>query len=133
MSTVILLFFDGVYSKDAPRCVPHTKSTTMKSTTNKLNLPPLKLQTGIGYSPLTEKVYLGKQNPKKRMWIGEKKDITNSFLQVLNEFLGVGQVREIDVLNEKDNALKETHLLLQIKKDPASIERAIKYLQKQLK
>lgn len=38
----------------------------------------------IGYSPLTEKVYLGnvsKKNPNQ--WVGNKEDITNIFIQVL--------------------------------------------------
>jgi len=32
---------------------------------------------GIGYSPLSDKVYLGKQNTEKRIWVGDKNDITN--------------------------------------------------------
>ena len=43
-------------------------------------------KNGIGYSPLTDKVYLGKQNTEKRIWIGEKKEITNEFLAVASEF-----------------------------------------------
>jgi hypothetical protein len=43
-------------------------------------------KNGIGYSPLTDKVYLGKQNTEKRIWVGEKKDITNEFLAVSHEF-----------------------------------------------
>lgn len=31
---------------------------------------------GIGYSPLTERVYIGRQNRLKGTWIGEKEDIT---------------------------------------------------------
>lgn len=38
----------------------------------------------LGYSPLTEKIYLGKTNPKKpNEWQGDKKDITNNFIQVM--------------------------------------------------
>ncbi len=38
----------------------------------------------LGYSPLSKKIYLGKtkkNNPNE--WSGEKKDITNNFLQVM--------------------------------------------------
>lgn len=38
----------------------------------------------IGYSPLTDRVYLGnvaKNNPNQ--WVGNKTDITNNFIQVL--------------------------------------------------
>ena len=44
------------------------------------------VKNGIGYSPLTDKVYLGKQNTEKRLWVGDKKDITNEFLAVASEF-----------------------------------------------
>ena len=35
----------------------------------------------LGYSPLTEKIYLGKQNGN--YWVGEKRDVTNEFIQVM--------------------------------------------------
>lgn len=101
--------------------------------TEKLNLPPLKsnIKTGIGYSPLTEKIYLGKQNHKTRMWVGDKKDITQEFMAVLNEFIGEGQVREISTLAKDDTPVK-THLFIQILNNKNGIERAIKFLQKEL-
>jgi hypothetical protein len=38
----------------------------------------------LGYSPLTEEIYLGKTNPKKpNEWLGDKKNITNNFIQVM--------------------------------------------------
>ena len=37
----------------------------------------------IGYSPLSERVYIGRINKKKGTWVGEKKDITNDFIQVM--------------------------------------------------
>ena len=37
----------------------------------------MSIKKGIGYSPLTEKIYLGKQNQEKGMWIGEKEDTKN--------------------------------------------------------
>jgi len=33
-------------------------------------------KTGLGLSPITEKIYVGKQNPIKRMWVGKKEDVT---------------------------------------------------------
>lgn len=39
-------------------------------------------KNGIGYSPLTENFYLGKQNKDKGIWIDDKKDITNEFIDV---------------------------------------------------
>jgi hypothetical protein len=35
----------------------------------------------LGYSPLTEKIYLGKQKGKE--WIGEKRDVTSEFIQTM--------------------------------------------------
>lgn len=38
----------------------------------------------IGLSPITGKIYIGKTNQKKpHEWVGEKRDVTNNFLQVL--------------------------------------------------
>jgi hypothetical protein len=38
----------------------------------------------LGFSPLTERVYLGKVNPKKKNeWSGDKKDITSNFIAVM--------------------------------------------------
>lgn len=54
-----------------------------------------KTKTGIGYSELSDKIYLGKQDQKKRMWLGEKADITQDFLRCLFEYLPPGYSRTI--------------------------------------
>ncbi|MDD4970827.1 MAG: hypothetical protein PHT07_15475 [Paludibacter sp.] len=81
----------------------------------------------IGYSPLTQKIYLGKQNKEKRMWVGEKEDITSDFIAVLMEFVGPGEVRRITTIDGI-----EENIVLNIKLNKVSIEKAIKYLQKKL-
>ena len=84
------------------------------------------IKNGIGYSPLTDKVYLGKQNPEKRLWVGEKKDITNEFLAVSSEFFEVNTVRDISCSNGKSN------LFINVQNDKESIEKVIKNLTKRL-
>lgn len=83
-------------------------------------------KNGIGYSPLTDKVYLGKQNKEKRIWVGEKKDITNEFLAVSHEFFEENTIRDIGASNGDSN------LFINIKNDKASIEKVIKNLNKRL-
>jgi len=82
---------------------------------------------GIGYSELSERVYLGRQNREKGMWIGEKEDITSDFLNVANAYFTEGTCREVTTSDGKIN------LMLNIKKDEESIKRCIKHLQKLLK
>lgn len=84
------------------------------------------VKNGIGYSPLTDKVYLGKQNPEKRLWVGDKKDITNEFLAVASEFFKENTVRGISCSNGASN------LFINIKNDKSSIEKVIKNLTKRL-
>lgn len=84
------------------------------------------IKNGIGYSPLTDKVYLGKQNTEKRLWIGAKKDITNEFLAVASEFFEENTVRDIGCSNGASN------LFFNIKNDKTSIEKAIRNLHKRL-
>ena len=81
-------------------------------------------KTGIGYSPLTDKVYLGRQNEEKHIWVGDKKDITNQFLAVSSQFFEVNSVREIKCSNGDSN------LYVNIKNDKSSIDRLIKNLKK---
>jgi hypothetical protein len=83
-------------------------------------------QNGIGYSPLTDKVYLGKQNKKKRIWVGVKKDITNDFIAVASEFFEANTIREIECSNGDSN------IFINIKNDKQSVERLIKNLNKRL-
>jgi hypothetical protein len=84
-------------------------------------------KNGIGYSPLTEKVYLGKQNQEKGLWIGEKKDITNQFLDVAYSYFEEGTVRTIKTIDGKEN------LFINIQNDKESIEKIINHLNKSLK
>ncbi len=84
------------------------------------------VKNGIGYSPLTDKVYLGKQNTDKRLWVCDKKDITNEFLAVAHEFFEQNTVRDISCSNGNSN------LFINIKNDKASIEMVIKNLTKRL-
>lgn len=84
-------------------------------------------KNGIGYSPLTEKVYLGKQNQEKGLWIGEKKDITNQFLDVVYFYFEEGTIRTIKTNDGKEN------LFINIQNDKESIEKIINHLNKSLK
>lgn len=84
------------------------------------------IKNGIGYSPLTDKVYLGKQNTEKRMWVGDKKNITNEFLAVASEYFEENTIRSVSCSNGNSN------LFINIKNDEASIEKTIKNLSKRL-
>lgn len=42
----------------------------------------------LGFSPLTNRVYLGKQN--KDQWVGDKRDVTSEFLQVMLQMFPIG-------------------------------------------
>ena len=83
-------------------------------------------KNGIGYSPLSDKVYLGKQNQEKRMWTGTKEDITNQFLDVSFAYFEENTIRKIGSSSGKEN------LFINIKNDKESIEKIIKNLNKRL-
>jgi len=83
------------------------------------------IKNGIGYSPLTDKVYLGKQNKEKGLWVGDKADITNDFLAVSHAYFSENTSRKID-------CGKGSNLFINVKHDKNSIERMIKHLQKEL-
>jgi hypothetical protein len=78
---------------------------------------------GIGYSPLTDKVYLGTQNQEKGMWVGNKVDITNEFLAVASSYFTEGTVRDISCGNQHN-------LFCNFKKDKVNLKRAINHFQK---
>lgn len=80
-----------------------------------------KIETGIGYSPLTERVFLGKQNQSKGMWVGEKKDITQQFISTMFAYIEPNTSRTIKTGKEKN-------IFMNIKNDKASIEMAIEFL-----
>jgi len=83
------------------------------------------MKKGIGYSPLTDKIYIGKQNKAKGMWVGEKEDITNDWLNIAFEYFEENTIRNIGS-SGKEN------LFINIRKDKESIERVIKSLKKEL-
>ena len=87
----------------------------------------MSVKNGIGFSPLTDKIYLGKQNTEKRMWIGEKKDITSDFIAVAFEYFEPNTVRNISLVNGLDE-----HLLINVKNDKNGIEKVIKNLENRL-
>lgn len=52
----------------------------------------------LGYSPLTEKIYLGRlKKNKPNEWAGEKKDMTSNFISVLLQKFEPGTETEITV------------------------------------
>ena len=83
-------------------------------------------KTGIGYSPLSDKVYLGKQNTEKRMWVGEKSDITSDFIAVSLEYYEENTIRSVGSTSGNMN------LIINIKNDKESLERTIKNLYKRI-
>ena len=85
----------------------------------------MSIRKGIGHSPLTDKVYLGKQNKAKGMWVGEKEDITNDFINVAFQYFEENTIRNIG-----SPSSKEENLFINIKNDKESIERVVKNLQK---
>lgn len=84
------------------------------------------VKNGIGYSPLSDKVYLGKQNTEKGLWVGEKKDITSEFIAVSLEYFSENTIRDIGCSNGDSN------LVINIKNDKKSIEKLIKSLSKRI-
>lgn len=81
---------------------------------------------GIGYSELTERIYLGRQNREKGMWIGDKEDITSDFIQVMFQYVPENNTRTVGSSDGHSN------IFLNIKEDVESIQKAIKFLQKKL-
>ena len=83
------------------------------------------IKSGIGYGPLTDRVYYGRQNRAKCTWVGKKEDITNAFIGASLQYFELNTIREIGV--EKD-----LHLIIHIKNDKASIKKLIRNLTKRL-
>ena len=82
-------------------------------------------RNGIGYSPLTDRVYLGKQNKEKGMWVGDKVDITNDFLAVAHAYFEENTSRKV-------SCSKGSNLFINVKNDKEGLEKMIKHLQKEL-
>lgn len=79
-----------------------------------------KIESGIGYSPLTDKVYMGRQNATKGMWVGDKKDITNQFIATAFAYFEENTIRKIETKGKGEN------LFINIKKDQESLLRLAK-------
>lgn len=80
---------------------------------------------GIGYIDLTDRVFIGRQNRKKRMWIGEKEDITNQFLDVASYYFSENSIRTVE-------SESTSSLFIHIRNDKKSIEKLIKNLKELL-
>jgi hypothetical protein len=82
------------------------------------------IESKLGYSSLTEHVYWGKTNSDKPgIWIGDKKDVTENFLNVIIDgYLSKNTKRDIMV----DGKIK--YSLMNIEHSKESIDRAIKIL-----
>ena len=98
---------------------PNQEITTKQITT-------MAVKNGIGYSPLTDRVYLGKQNQSKGIWTGAKTDITNQFIDVAFAYFEENTIRTIDVSNGNQN------IIINVKNDKAGIEKILKHLNKRL-
>ncbi|WP_045993467.1 DUF7446 family protein, partial [Halomonas sp. S2151] len=58
-------------------------------------------RSGLGYSPLSGRIYWGRQNPKTGMWVGnDKRDVTSEFLQVMTHKFPVNTAQNISVNGE---------------------------------
>lgn len=82
----------------------------------------------IGYGELTDKIYMGKINFEKGVWIGEKEDITSRFLNVCFEYFPEGEVRSIETPNKN-----KTNMFINVIKSKEDIEKTISFLKKELK
>jgi NADPH:quinone reductase-like Zn-dependent oxidoreductase len=87
----------------------------------------MSIKQGIGYSSLTDKIFIGKQNNKKGMWVGDKEDITNDFLNVCFQYFEEGTVRT--VVSPDSN---KENFFLNIKKDKEALEKLAKFAQKEI-
>lgn len=82
---------------------------------------------GIGYSPLTDRVLLGRQDRTKGMWVGEKEDITNDFIGVMLQYIEPNTIRIFGNGGGVDN-----NLVMHVECTKKGIESGIKALQERL-
>ena len=52
----------------------------------------------LGHSPLTGRIYLGRQ--KGDHWVGDKRDVTSEFLQVMEHKFPIGTAQNVSVNGE---------------------------------
>ena len=83
---------------------------------------------GIGYSSLSDKVYLGGQNPKKGLWVGPKEDITSDFLTVAMQFFEPGTVRTVTAQSSES-----VNTILNIEDTDEGRRKALKHIIKMIK
>jgi len=58
-------------------------------------------RSGLGYSPLSGRVYWGRQNSETGMWVGnDKRDVTSEFLQVMEHKFPVNTTHNVSVNGE---------------------------------
>lgn len=86
---------------------------------------------GIGLSPITDKIYIGKQNKAKRMWVGRKTDFTDNFLDVMFQYLALDECREIVTGNDK--AETTTHFFIHFTGNKKSLQKAMDFVKDELK
>lgn len=83
------------------------------------------IKKGIGYSSLSETVYLGRQDQEKGIWKGEKEDITSDFLFVLEQYIPKQTTRTVRCGNTLS-------VFFHIENTKEGCEKGIAYLQKKL-
>lgn len=87
----------------------------------------MSIKKGIGYSPLSDKIYLGKQNKEKGLWVGDKEDITSDFLTVLNQYIPKDTSRNMVLKNTNENSV-----IIHIDMEEESIRNTLKFLNTRL-
>lgn len=55
----------------------------------------------LGYSDLTDSVFVGKLNKSEEYFLDGKQDITNNFIGVMLQYVGVDQSRQISSSSNK--------------------------------
>lgn len=62
-------------------------------------------KSGLGYSPISGRIYWGRQSEKTGTWSGEKRDVTSMFLQVMEHKFPVGFQQNITVNGEHKSTI----------------------------
>jgi|WetSurMetagenome_2_1015567.scaffolds.fasta_scaffold288496_2 hypothetical protein len=82
-------------------------------------------ESKLGYSSLSEHVYWGKTNTEKPgVWIGNKKDVTDNFLNVILD----GYLSKDSIRNICDDKGEIKYHLLDVVHTRESIDKAVKVL-----
>lgn len=82
----------------------------------------------LGMSPVSNKIYAGRLNKNKTLWVGEKKDVTDSFYDVLFQFIPPSNVRTIDSFPGAGE--KKTNIFINCPDTPEGRQKIIDYLTK---